>query len=309
MVAARSRSMCSCSRRRFSTRAASATSRCRCSSLSAPHCLSNCLRRCCSRAMASSPLARAWRSLRKRRRITSRRAMRASCRVSISESSRTFSMGCCDWTSTPQSATSWATRLWSMSRSRRRWPSSSSRSERRDCMSRMRPARRATWRTLRRREILRQAGLFQAVAPGPSGGAEVLFGLGRAAGRRVRVLPGRRVPGIQRGQVFQGRQLPLGRGQPAGHRSAAAGKLVVQHGPLVLGLLDLHLQQPQLVLALFKLLVVGTLHGESAQHGHHGDHEPDGRQGPEARAGPGREDEQPERKNQDPHDEDHAPAR
>ena len=115
-----------------------------------------------------------------------------------------------------------------------------------------------------RREILRQAGLFQALAPGPPGGAEVLFGLVRAAGGRVGVLPGRRVPGIQRGQVFQGRQFPLGRGQPAGHRSAAAGKLVVQHGPLVLGLLDLHLQQPQLVLALFKLLVVGTLHGELA---------------------------------------------
>ena len=127
-----------------------------------------------------------------------------------------------------------------------------------------------------RRELWRQAGLFQAVVPGPPGGAKVFFRLVRAAGRRVRVLPGRGVPRIQRGQVFQGRQFPLGRGQPAGHRSAALGKLVVQHGPLVLALLDLHLQQPQLVLALFKLLVVGPLHGEAAQHGPNGDHKPDG---------------------------------
>ena len=176
-------------------------------------------------------------------------------------------------------------------------------------MSRMRPASRATMRTLRGEKLSRQAGLFQAVAPGPSGGAEVLFRLGRAAGCRVRVLPGRRVPRIQRGQVFQGRQFLLGRGQPAGHRSAAAGKLVVQHGPLVLALLDLHLQQPQLVLALFKLLVVGTLHGERASTAASGDHEPDGRQGPEVRACPRREDQQPERENQDPDHENHAQAR
>ena len=155
------------------------------------------------------------------------------------------------------------------------------------------------------REILRQTGLFQAVAPGPPGGAEVLFGLGRAAGRGVRVLPGGGVPRIQRGQVFQRRQFPLGRGQAGGHRSAAAGKLVVQHGPLVLGLLDLHLQQPQLLLAFFKLLVVGSLHGELGQHGPNRDHQPHGRQGPEAGAGPRRENQQPQRENQDPDHEDH----
>ena len=94
----------------------------------------------------------------------------------------------------------------------------------------------------------------------PAGQQEVFFGLGRAARGGVGVLAGGSMPGMQRGQVFQRRQLPLGRGQPAGHRSAAAGKLVVEHGPLVLDLLDLHLQHPQLFLSLFKLLVVGPLH-------------------------------------------------
>ena len=110
------------------------------------------------------------------------------------------------------------------------------------------------------REVLRQAGLFEALAPGPPGGAEVFLGLGRAARGCVGVLAGGSMPRMQGGQVFQRRQFPLRRGQPAGHRSAAAGKLVVQHGPLVLDLLDLHLQHPQLFLPLFKLLVVGPLH-------------------------------------------------
>ncbi len=113
---------------------------------------------------------------------------------------------------------------------------------------------------LPRLEIQWQPGLFESFAPYPPRGAEFFVGLVGAAAGFVRALSGGSVLRIQRRQFFKCGQFLFRRGQPGHHRAAAARKLVVQHRSLVLSLFDLRFQQSQLVLALLKLLIIGTLH-------------------------------------------------
>ncbi len=218
--------------------------------------------------------------------ILSRRATRASCRVSISESSRTLSSGCSDFTSTPQSATSW------LDAAQKHFPFAAAlrqlfvqqRRPRLHVLNSHRQPRRLA--DLPRLELRRQAGPFQPFAPRPPRVAKLFVGRVGPFGRLVGVLPRGGVPRIQRRQFLQVGKLLFGRRQAGDHRPAAPRKLVVQHRPLVLALLDLRFQQPQLVLRLFKLLVVRSYRCVAGKYRSHKEHQADGGNAPIHRTAP-----------------------
>ena len=226
--------------RSTSARAASKTRwRNSCSSLT-PASRNNSRRRCFSRLMASSCFVRAARIRRARLRIASRRAAAASCRRAASASCRSCSIGTARASDTPASAANCTIRAASAVQfplpageilpalpkpalpfgnpiAALHQPATCFGTER----SSGKPTRR------------------EGLPPASPGGLQLLLGVVARRGRRFGLLPGRAAASVQWRQLLQGRQLLLGRLQPAGDRSAAARQLGVQGVAIVLGLLEL----------------------------------------------------------------------
>jgi len=159
------------------------------------------------------------------------------------------------------------------------------------------------------REVCGQSDGGQGLAPSASGRGEFLFGPGELPSGRIGVLPGSRPPALQRHKFLQLGQFAFGRLQPADDLTAATGKLPIQFIALLVGLLDLQLEQVDLLSTVLKLAGGCAFEHDLAQPRRCASPQPQKRQGPAERTGNGGRHEQAGREQHHPEHEHRTQAR